>query len=83
MAALLGRYEIETDDRADLSGWERGYIRAVQNLAERKGAVVMMPWDALRHPDSSLSVGGGLADGSRAGRREPEDGHSWEEFVLR
>ena len=29
------RYEIETDDRADLPGWERVYIGAVGELAER------------------------------------------------
>ena len=38
------RYEIETDDRADLPGWERVYIGAVRNLAERMRAVAaMMP----------------------------------------
>ena len=29
------RYEIETDDRADLPGWERVYVGAVQDLAAR------------------------------------------------
>ena len=29
------RYELETDDRADLPGWERVYIGAVRELAER------------------------------------------------
>ena len=33
------RYEIETDDRADLPGWERVYINAVQDLAERMRAI--------------------------------------------
>ncbi len=38
------RYEIETDDRADLPGWERVYIGAVRNLAQRMRAVAgMMP----------------------------------------
>ncbi|WP_419937002.1 hypothetical protein [Candidatus Palauibacter sp.] len=38
------RYEIETDDRADLPGWERVYIDAVRNLAQRMRAVAaMMP----------------------------------------
>ena len=36
------RYEIETDDRADLPGWERVYIGAVQNLADRMRAVADM-----------------------------------------
>ncbi len=29
------RYEIETQDRADLPGWERVYVSAVRDLAER------------------------------------------------
>ena len=38
------RYEIETDDRADLPGWERVYVNAVRDLAERMRAVAeMMP----------------------------------------
>ncbi len=36
------RYEIETDDRADLPGWERVYIGAVRELAERMRGVVGM-----------------------------------------
>ena len=36
------RYEIETDDRADLPGWERVYINAVRDLAERMTAVAEM-----------------------------------------
>ncbi len=36
------RYEIETDDRADIPGWERVYINAVRNLAERMRAVAGM-----------------------------------------
>ncbi|MCY3699904.1 MAG: hypothetical protein OXH46_09765 [Gemmatimonadetes bacterium] len=35
------RYEIDTD-RADLPGWERVYIGAVRNLAERIRAVAAM-----------------------------------------
>ena len=36
------RYEIETDDRADLPGWERVYINAIRDLAERMRAVAKM-----------------------------------------
>ncbi len=36
------RYEIETDDRADLPGWERVYINAVRDLAERMRTVAEM-----------------------------------------
>ncbi len=37
------RYELETDDRADLPGWERVYIGAVGELAERmRGVAAMM-----------------------------------------
>ena len=36
------RYEIETDDRADLPGWERVYIGAVRELAERMRGVAGM-----------------------------------------
>ncbi len=36
------RYELETDDRADLPGWERVYINAVRDLAGRMRAVAAM-----------------------------------------
>ena len=36
------RYEIETDDRADLPGWERVYVGAIQNLAARMREVAAM-----------------------------------------
>ena len=36
------RYEIETDDRADLPGWERVYVGAVRELAERMRGVAGM-----------------------------------------
>ncbi|MXW17936.1 MAG: glutamate carboxypeptidase, partial [Gemmatimonadetes bacterium] len=36
------RYEIETDDRADLPGWERVYIGAVRELVERMRGVAGM-----------------------------------------
>ena len=36
------RYEIETDDRADLPGWERVYVGAIQNLAARMREVAEM-----------------------------------------
>ena len=36
------RYEIETDDRADLPAWERVYIGAVRGLAERMRSVAAM-----------------------------------------
>ncbi len=36
------RYEIETDDRADIPGWERVYINAVRDLAERMRRVAAM-----------------------------------------
>ena len=36
------RYEIETDDRADLPGWERVYIGAVRELARRMRGVAGM-----------------------------------------
>ena len=38
------RYEIETDDRADLPGWQRVYIGAVRDLAERMRTVAAMMW---------------------------------------
>ena len=36
------RYEIETDDRADLPGWERVYVGAVRELAKRMRGVAGM-----------------------------------------
>ena len=36
------RYEIETDDRADLPGWERVYVGAIRDLAERMRRVAAM-----------------------------------------
>ena len=36
------RYEIETDDRADLPGWERVYVGAIRDLAERMRTVAGM-----------------------------------------
>ena len=39
------RYEIETDDRADLPAWERVYIGAVRELAERMRAAAKMMGD--------------------------------------
>ena len=36
------RYEIETDDRADLPGWERVYVGAIRDLAERMRRVAGM-----------------------------------------
>ena len=36
------RYELETDDRADLPGWERVYVNAVGDLAERMRAAAEM-----------------------------------------
>ena len=36
------RYEIETDDRADIPGWERVYINAVRDLAGRMRRVAAM-----------------------------------------
>ena len=36
------RYEIETDDRADLPGWERVYIGAIRDLAARMRRVAGM-----------------------------------------
>ncbi len=36
------RYEIETDDRADLPGWERVYVGAIRELAERMRTVAGM-----------------------------------------
>ena len=35
------RYEIETDDRGDLPGWERVYVNAVNDLSERMRAVTL------------------------------------------
>ena len=36
------RYELETDDRADLPGWERVYVAAVRDLATRMREVAAM-----------------------------------------
>ncbi len=36
------RYEIETDDRADLPGWERVYVGAIRDLAARMREVAAM-----------------------------------------
>ena len=36
------RYELETDDRADLPGWERVYVAAVRDLAARMREVAAM-----------------------------------------
>ena len=36
------RYELETDDRADLPGWERVYVTAVRDLATRMRDVAAM-----------------------------------------
>ena len=36
------RYELETDDRADLPGWERVYVTAVRDLATRMREVAAM-----------------------------------------
>ena len=36
------RYEIETDDRADLPGWERVYVNAIGDLAQRMRGVAEM-----------------------------------------
>ncbi len=36
------RYELETDDRADIPGWERVYVAAVRDLATRMREVAAM-----------------------------------------
>ena len=80
------RYEIETDDRADLPGWERVYVGAVRELAERmRGAAGMMkqasggvtsarPANANSHPNSPrlvTAISGSMAREERVRHPSP------------